>query len=254
MTSQEGLGQLNWQYQPEPPVKRRRWPTRLAIALLVLAALFTAADRITVGIAENEIAKRIQSSQNLASKPSVTIAGFPFLTQLIGMKLDKVSLDARGVTRNGVRVTDLRADLHGVAPSDGFKQASVDTLDGTAFFSWTDLQAAAAAQGLDVTLAAGPDGSIRVTGVIPRINQKVTLESKLTLSGNNKIGISAAKVETAGVQLGSIPHELDYTIPVGTLPMGMRLHDFQVSPDGLRVSASAQNVTITGSGVSASAS
>ncbi|MFD0630691.1 DUF2993 domain-containing protein [Catenulispora yoronensis] len=216
MTYEEGIEQLNWQAQPPPPVRRRKWPLRLVIVLLVLAGLFVAADRIAVGVAESQIAKRVQTSQNLAAKPSVTISNFPFLTQLIGMKLDHVSMDARGVVRNGIRVSDLHVDLNGVAPSDGFKQAKVDQLSGIAFFSWADLEAAAATQGLnDLTLAAGPDNTIRVTGPIAGLG-KVTLQSRLGLGPDNRLQLTASKVETSVPGLaGRIPKELDFPLPLG---------------------------------------
>ena len=249
MTSQEGLDQLNW--RAHPPPKRRRWPMRLAITLLVLAGLFVAADRIAVGIAESQIAKRVQQSQNLATKPSVNIHDFPFLTDLIGMKLDHVSMDARGVVRNGVRVTDLHADLYGIAPSNGFKEAEVDHLTGTAFFSWADMQTAAAAQGLDVTLSEGPNNTVRVTGPIPGLG-KVTLQSKLQLGPDNRLELSASKVESSIPGLGGrIPRQLDFPIPVGSLPMQLtlQLNNLQTSADGMRVYAEAYHVRITGSGV-----
>jgi hypothetical protein len=256
MNSHDGrLEQLNWTLQP-PAAKRRRWPTRLAIVVLVLAGLFTAADRIAVSVVQDEIAKRIQTSQGLAAKPSVTIAGFPFLTQLVGMKLDKVSLDARGVVRNGVHVTDLRADLRGVKPSNGFKEATVESLDGTAFFNWADLRNAASTYGLDVTMSEGADQTVKVAGTLRgsfsgvSISQPVVVDSKLVIEANNKISVRAVKVETKIPQLGSlIPPNFDFQIPVGALPMGMTLHDFLVGPDGVRVSASAQNVTLTGNSV-----
>ncbi|MBW8806900.1 MAG: DUF2993 domain-containing protein [Catenulisporales bacterium] len=253
MTYEEGIGQLNWQASPPPPpVRRRRWPLVLAIVLLVLAGLFVAADRIAVGIAESQVAKRVQTSQDLAAKPSVTIAGFPFLTQLAAQKLDKVSMDARGVVRNGMRVSDLHVDLTGVTPTDNFKQAQVEHLTGTAFFSWADLQAAASTQGLDVTLSEGPDNTVRVTGPIPGLG-KVTLQSKLELGPDNRLKIIAAKVETSvpGVS-GQIPRSLDFPIALGRLPMDLtlELNDLRTSSDGLRVSAKADHVTITGSGVS----
>ncbi|NUP47031.1 MAG: DUF2993 domain-containing protein [Catenulispora sp.] len=252
MTYEEGIEQLNWQVQPPPPVRRRKWPLRLAIVLLVLAGLFVAADRIAVGVAESQIAKRVQTSQNLAAKPSVTIADFPFLTQLIGMKLDHVSMDARGVVRNGIRVSDLHVDLHGVAPSGDFTTAKVDHLAGTAFFSWSDLESAAATQGLQVTLSEGPDNTVRVTGPIPGFG-KVTMQSKLSLGPDNRLQLTASKVETSVPGLsGRIPSELDFPVPLGSLPMNLtlQLNDLKTSGDGLRVRALADHVTITGSGIS----
>ena len=251
MTSEEGLDQLHWEGHAPPP-RRRRWPTRLAITLLVLAGLFVAADRITVSIAESQIAKRIQQSQNLQSKPSVTIANFPFLTQLIGMKLDKVSVDARGVVRNGVRITDLHADLQGVAPSNGFKEADVDHLSGTALFSWADMESAAASQGYDVTLAEGPDNTVKVTGNVPGLG-KTTLQSRLSLGAGNQLKLTASKIESSALGLaGTVPSKLDFTIDVGTLPMQLTLQtaNMQTSADGLRVFAEADHVLVTGSGVS----
>jgi hypothetical protein len=251
MSYDERLEQLNWEHQPVPP-RRRRWPYRLAITVLVLVGLFTAADRIAVGIAQNQIASRIQKSQNLASKPAVSIDGFPFLTQLIGMKLGKVSLDARGVMRNGVRVTDLQADLHGVKPSNGFKEATVDELDGTAYFDFADLQAAAASQGLDVTISDAGNDRVRISGTVQMLGQSVpaTVDSQLILGSNNQITVRAVKLETTIPGLsGRVPAGLDYKIPVGTLPLGMTLHDIKVASDGVRISATAQNVTLTGSGI-----
>lgn len=251
MTSEEGLDQLQWDAR-RPPVRRRRWPTRLAITLLVLVGLFVAADRISVGIAESQIAKRIQTSQNLPSKPSVTIANFPFLTQLVGMKLDKVSVDARSIVHNNVRVTDLHVDLNGVSPSNGFNEADVDHLSGTALFSWADLQAAAASQNLDVTLAPGPDNTVRVSGDVPGIG-KVTLQSRLSLASGNRLQMNATKVVSSLPGLtGQVPRQLDFPINVGTLPMQLTLQmaNMQTSADGLRVYASADHVRVTGSGVS----
>ncbi|WP_194894847.1 LmeA family phospholipid-binding protein [Catenulispora pinisilvae] len=253
MTSEEGQD-LRYGRAHSPPARRRRWPTRLAITLLVLAGLFVAADRITVGIAESQIAKRIQQSQNLESKPSVTIANFPFLTQLIGMKLDKVSVDARGVVRNNVRVTDLHVDLNGVAPSDGFKEADVDHLSGTALFSWTDMESAAAAQGLDVTLADGPDNTVQITGSVPGLG-KTTVQSKLTLGPDNRLQLTASKIVSSSVGLsGRVPSVFDFPVNVGQLPMQLTLQmaNMQTSADGLRVFAEADHVRVTGSGVSSS--
>jgi hypothetical protein len=170
------------------------------------------------------------------------------------MKLDKVSVDARGIVRNNVRVTDLHVDLNGVAPSDGFKQADVDHLSGTALFSWTDMESAAAAQGLEVTLAQGPDNTVRVTGTVPGLG-KATLQSKLSLSSGNRLQLTANKVESSSLGLaGRVPRELDFPINVGTLPMQLTLQtaNMQTSADGLRVYAEADHVLVTGSGVSSS--
>jgi hypothetical protein len=216
--------------------------------VLVLAGLFTAADRITVGIAESAVAQGIQTSQNLAAKPSVTIEGFPFLTQVFGMKLDSVSLDARGIERNGVRVTDLRADAHGVSLGGGFKPQSIASLDGTAFFNWADLEQAAtplvAQYGVqDLTLAPGPNGTLILSGSAAGVAG--TAQGLITLDSGNRITVRTTKLQAGFLR---IP-DLHFTYAIGALPLKITLHDFHVDQDGVRVSASAVDVPVTGAGL-----
>ena len=56
---------------------------KLLIALVVLAVLFVAVDRIALVIAEDEIASRIATAYSLPADPGVSITGFPFLTQVV---------------------------------------------------------------------------------------------------------------------------------------------------------------------------
>lgn len=260
MTSDDRYGQVDRQWQPAyrpmpdetPPQarrpRRRRWPTKLAITLLVLAALFTAADRITVGFAESEVAQSIQTSQNLDSKPAVSIGGFPFLSQVLGRDLNAVSLDARGIERNGVRVTDLRADAHGVRLGGGFRPNSIDSLDGTAFFNWSDLDQAAAplvaVYGVeDLAMSQGPGGTLKISGTVAGVTG--TAEGTVTISAGNRITVHTTKLQAGFLK---IP-DLHYTYPIGALPLKLTLTDFRVDEDGIRVSASASDVPVSGSGL-----
>jgi DUF2993 family protein len=56
---------------------------KLLIGVIILAVLLVAADRIAAAVAENQISDRLTSAYGLAGKPGVTIAGFPFLTQVV---------------------------------------------------------------------------------------------------------------------------------------------------------------------------
>lgn len=251
MTSEDRLSSLHWTEQPAPPKRRRRWPYRLAITVLVVVGLFVGADRIAVGVVESSIASRVQSSQGLATKPSVAIDGFPFLTQLAHMRLDKATLDMRDVVRNGVHVTDLQAVATGITLSNGFKSAVAHQVVATAFVSWTDLQAAAADQGFAVTVGEGGDGpdQLAVAGDLPGIGQ-VKVVSEIVVGPDNRISAKALKVTAGGLKFdGAIPTALDFTIPVGKLPMGMILRDIRVATDGIRVTGGATDVSLTSSGV-----
>ena len=76
----------------------RRSLIGLIVVLVVLAGLFVVADRIAVGIADRRLAD--QAATQLASrqitsakKPTASIGGFPFLTQVLAGKYQKVTID-----------------------------------------------------------------------------------------------------------------------------------------------------------------
>src|SRR5271167_811495 len=80
--------------EPPPPgrsrPRRRRHRGRwLGITLIVLIGLLIAADFGAKAYAENAIASKIDSS-GLGVKPSVTIEGFPFLTQVAARDLKQI--------------------------------------------------------------------------------------------------------------------------------------------------------------------
>ena len=96
--------------QTARPRRRRRRGTKWLIAIFVLLALLVGADRIALLIAESQLASRIQSSQHLNQKPDVSIAGFPFLTQVIARDFPHATVDIHGLNANGLTISDLRSE------------------------------------------------------------------------------------------------------------------------------------------------
>src|SRR5215472_8248092 len=92
---------------------------KLLIAVVVLAVLFVAADRISVAIAENEVSDRIAAAYGLPSKPGVSIGGFPFLTQVAAGNYHQVDVFAGRVQADGATLDNLRSDFTGVHASLG---------------------------------------------------------------------------------------------------------------------------------------
>ena len=80
---------------------------KLLISLAVLAVLLAAADRIGVAVAENQISGRIETAYGLPAKPGVTIAGFPFLTQVVGGDYQQINVSVNQVQADGVTLHNL---------------------------------------------------------------------------------------------------------------------------------------------------
>jgi hypothetical protein len=218
------------------PRRRRRWPRRVIIALVILLILLFAADRIGLVVAENLVADRVQQSQSLAGKPSVSIGGFPFLTQLVSEDFGNVTVDADGITRNGLHITTLHANLGSVRPNAGYSSARVATLNGTAFFNLSDLgTTVASVSGTQITFSPGSNGMLSASLTVA--GQRINALATVTVVQGNEIAISA--------------QGFTVRIPLGGLPFGLKVTDVAVETNGISVTATAQDVVLSNSGVSA---
>ena len=87
---------------------------KLLIVVIVLAGLLVVADRVAVVVADRQIASRVQSAYNLSSKPSVSVQGFPFLTQVASGDYHQIDVSIGSLSSDGVQVNGLTAELSGV--------------------------------------------------------------------------------------------------------------------------------------------
>ena len=223
-----------------PPRRRRRgrgW-IALLVVLVVLAVLFVIGDQVAKAYAQNAIAQRIQSSANLTSKPSVTIEGFPFLTQLASRDLHTVDISASNVQQNKLDITSIKATATGVHLNSGFSSATVDHITGTAFISFASLESAAGVQGATITAdpSAGPN-AISV-GVGP-----LSVTAQIVQTGPNEITVKMGSLGgIASALIGSLPN---YVIQVPKLPAGLQVKSVTVVSQGININAAAQNTTLS---------
>lgn len=83
---------------PRPDARRRgRRARRWVIALVVLVLLLVGADFGAAAFAEHMISQKARTQLQLTDDPSVTIHGFPFLTQALGGDYSHISVSAAGV-------------------------------------------------------------------------------------------------------------------------------------------------------------
>lgn len=240
----------------------RRGVRILIVAVVVLAGLFVAADRVAVVYAQNKAAQRIQSSQGLTSRPTVSIKGFPFLTQVIDRKLDEVTITATnvetapGTTTTGdgrLRLARLTADLHGVALQGHFTGFVADTATGTALVSYADLSSGAP-KGVTVSYGgknSAGKGQVKVTGsitvpVFGPIRRSVT--SEVDVSGGDTVSLHANSIPEVSAIPGLdhlIRSKIDFSRRLSGLPTSITLDSVRATPDGVEISLTGRHVSLT---------
>jgi LmeA-like phospholipid-binding len=226
------------------PRRRRRgrgW-IALLVTLVVLAVLFAVGDQVARAYAQNMIASRIESSSGLAQKPSVTIQGFPFLTQLAAHDLRVVDVSASNVQAGKVDITSIKATATGVHLNAGFSSAKVDQINGTALISFASLENALGVQGV-ATISADPaDGPNAVklsAGIVG------TITGKVEVTGPNQVTVQMGSLSGLASLLGGTAPIPTQTIQIPKLPAGLVVRSVSVTDQGVVATASAQDTTLS---------
>jgi LmeA-like phospholipid-binding len=228
---------------------------RLIIALVILAILFTAADRIAVSVAQSQVADKLQSSRNLNQKPGVDIEGFPFLTQVLGGSLDHVKVHIADLVllnegTQALTLDDFQADLRHVKLENNYTTAVAGSATGTALIPYTEVSDV-----LPNHLTVGYAGGdrVRVSATIPVLDKQVTGTAGLGVQGNG-IGLTSVGDLTGlsgipGVSSSSataiVSQYVGTQFRVTGLPEGLELTGAQATPGGLLVSVAGTGVSLT---------
>ena len=227
---------------------------RLLVVLLVLVALLVGADRIAEQVAEGRIAEQLTA--DLSSTPTVEIGGFPFLTQALAGRYQRITVSGDTASRQGVRVTDFSADLEGVrvplsdALGGRVSQVPVDRLRGRALITYADFAAAAAAGVPGLQLAPAGD-QVRATAPLSVLGQDLTVSalSDATLEGN-QILLTAQSFQVGGSPVsglisGALSGRLDLRVDVDALPYDLQLTDVQTGERGIELSGTARDAVLS---------
>jgi hypothetical protein len=219
------------------------------ILLVVLAGIVVAADRIGLMVAQDEIAKTVASQYQLDHDPEVSIKGFPFITQALDGEYQEIDVNVGALTQQGVRLTGATVELRKVkAPlSDAMNGDSskmvAGTATSTATVGYADVNKEAP-RGMKVS----PKGSaLQVRGPVTVLGLTRTVTATVTVSpaGRNvHVVPQAVRTGGVGVPITLVRQAFTFTLPVKGLPLGARISRVDVKPDGLRVSATANNVKL----------
>ncbi|MFJ6726098.1 MULTISPECIES: DUF2993 domain-containing protein [unclassified Streptomyces] len=239
----------------------------LLIVVVVLGALFAIADRLALNFAEDEVADKLRTSENLATTPDVSIKGFPFLTQVVGGELDDVEVGisgyeaATGTDGQKIRIDDLKANMKGVAFSGDYSSATAATATGSADISYAELLKTAQGEPADVMpgvtakvvgLSDGGDGKIKVTVEATVLGTKLpeplSVLSTVTVEGD-KVRVRADTLPTfRGLRApeDEVRTITDFEQRIEDLPGGIKLDKVEAAPDGVRISVKGSSVRLAG--------
>ena len=217
--------------------------TKLIVTLGVLAALLVGVDRVALVLVERAVATQAATSGGLATAPDVTIAGFPFLTQVLRGSFDDVRVSASDVRRGQVRLTSLVAELHDVQVPLGdavrgqVSAAPVSGITATALLGYADL---AAASGRDLALTSAGAGLVRVTGQVTVLGRSVSgsAVSSVRLDGRTVV-VTAQRIEVGGatVATAGFGGRLDLRVPIASLPYDLVLTGLTAGAAGVTLTA-----------------
>ncbi len=241
-----GQGSSGYGEQPPPgpsrPRKRRHRGRGLVITLIVIVGLLIAADFGARAYAESAIASKIDSS-GLGVKPSVSIKGFPFLTQVAARDLKQIDINASNFTVKQVDISSLHATATGVHPNASFNGATISQINGIVVVSFSTITNLVPVPGLTVTAdpADGPDAiklNSSLGGATGKIEQ--TSASQITVQVGNLTGLAGLASLLGGSSLAS-----SYTFDIPQLQAGLVVRSVSVTSQGIVATASAQNTTLS---------
>ena len=229
---------------------------RLSVTLLVLLALLLVADRVGAEVASRAVAAQARTAGGLASTPDVTITGFPFLTQAVRGRYDRVEVRATDVPADDLVLARLDATLLGVqvplgaALSGSVDAVPVEAIEARALVPYAELSERAGASRRVVE----PDGErVRVTGAVDVLGQTLSavaisrvelVEGDIVVTAESfEVGNQAADRLVTRALRG----RLDLRVPVGSLPYGLGLSGLDVEPNGVVVRAAAVDTVLAAS-------
>jgi hypothetical protein len=219
--------------------RRRRWPW---ITLIVIVVVLVGGDRAANAYAEDQMASQIKSSLALSGKPSVSIAGFPFLTQLAARTFNTVNVNASNETAGPggqLEIASLTATLHGMH-IHGTNSATVDKFTASALVTFTAL---AHAGGIPQGITLAPDGPNQIKATVDILGFSSEATAKVTQVGDDKINVKIT--DFGGVPADVLGSLTDFNISIPKLPAGVKIKSISITQQGLRITASGQNTTLS---------
>ncbi|MDQ2812148.1 MAG: DUF2993 domain-containing protein [Actinomycetota bacterium] len=208
----------------------------------MILLILVVGDRVANAYTENQMASQVKSSLDLSGKPTVTIQGFPFLTQLAARDFRTVNVSASNETAGTggqLEIGSLTATLRGMH-IHGLNSTTVDQFSASALITFSALgKVGGIPQG--ITLSA--DGPNQVKADISIGPLSDTAVAQVTKSGASQINIKIIHTgEIPSSVLGSLAN---FNVSIPKLPAGVSIQNVSVTQQGLQIAVTGRNVTLS---------
>lgn len=216
----------------------RRRLTITAIVVLVILILLVIADRAAAAYAENRIATQIKTS-GFPVKPKVTIAGFPFLTQVAARDVGQMTISASNVPEGPLDIASVNATLHGVHVNSSFNGATIDQLNGTALITFAGLSQAAGV-GDGIALSDGGNNEVKASVNLGFLTGTALFQ--VTRTSGNEINVRV--VSAGGLPTSALGSLQNFNVPIPKLPAGMSIQSVSVTGQGVLINIAGAHTTL----------
>ncbi|MBO1330797.1 DUF2993 domain-containing protein [Streptomyces sp. VRA16 Mangrove soil] len=225
---------------------------RLLIVAVILAAILTGADRLAVRIAEGRAEDQLRASAGFDDSTSVSITGFPFLTQLVANDLHELQAHVdhweTALPGGGTgRVENLELRLHGVQFSNSYSTAVAREATGSALVPYAELLHAAPSSD-QVTVTSLSDGGKNRVKIAFRTADggQHTLYSSVSVEGDTLRLHAQGLPHTDGATADQIRSATNIQQTLTRLPGGIGLKSAEPLPSGLQLTVGGAHVSLTG--------
>jgi len=232
---------------------------RFLTLIVVLVLLAVVVDRAACWFAQRTIAEQIQKEADLPARPDVNVAGFPFLTQVLGGRYQQIDANLTDpAVGGGLKIDTLNIRLRGVqiSTSDAINgrvdSVPVDSASAVATVSFAALNAAAKENlpntKSKVEFSQGTSNALKVTGEYRSsgLNAQLDLSAKIVAKDGDLV------VELAPEALDGLPAVLRPQVKsllaqasrLPSLPFGFQAKSVSVSPTGITVQATSSALNL----------
>ncbi|HEX9622894.1 MAG TPA: DUF2993 domain-containing protein [Streptosporangiaceae bacterium] len=220
------------------------------VVVIVLLGVLVAADFAARAFAQGKLASEIQS-HGFPKKPDVSIAGFPFLTQLASRDFRQVSISSANVPEGPVRIKKISAVLSGVHVTSGFSGATVDHLSGSVFITFAELAHALTTQAGGLAQLAGGAGlkltdagrnEVKASFSLVVVSASATW--RITALGGNQINVRL--VSSSGLPSSLLGSVGNIRLRLPALPLHLSIQSLSVTPGGISGQLTGSHLSLGG--------